>query len=107
MNANVIYVATDGWRDRVEGRSVGPLELRLPLLPFPLHPILLVVGGGGGGGTGGGGGSFLGEVGIGEGRAFINVLDEIPQDVCVRRNVIEHQRRSKYVGEFCIHRHHF
>lgn len=107
MNANVIYVATDGWRDRVEGRSVGPLELRLPLLPFPLHPILLVVGGGGGGGTGGGGGSFLGEVGIGEGRAFINVLDEIPQDVCVRRNAIEHQRRSKYVGEFCIHRHHF
>ena len=96
-------------RELVQGRSVGPLELRPSLLrfPVPLHPILLVVGGGGGGGTGGGGGSFLGEVGIGEGRAFINVLDEIPQDVCVRRNAIEHQRRSKYVGEFCIHRHHF
>jgi hypothetical protein len=30
-------------RERVQGRSVGPLELRPSLLrfPFPLHPILL------------------------------------------------------------------
>ena len=40
-----------GLRGRVQGRSVGPLELRPSLLrfPVPLHPILLVVVSEGGG----------------------------------------------------------